>query len=568
MGRYVARSLRQLRGLHEDENPHHLTRGDLVVADNAARYGNDVGTRPGTVALGAAEDYANQLGGSKPIQGAYEWRSDFDANRKLVVVAEQGGTSEMVWSDDGTVYPLPGTPPTITAGQDNRWTFADHLNELYAAGGAATDDFWHLDPSTTTNNPTRILLPVSAGSTPRPQYVYSWRNYLLVNGLRGGTVADNNPTVSRFCTFASDPTVAANWPVGNTIGFSATRKGIDAYGTNYATGFSSYRDNEGDFLLILGNKNITAAVLDPANDFQVTDAIATGCVGQRAFVSLGLDSGDAVYMSERGVHSLRQSQQHGVKEDRFLSWKIRSTFATLNKNRFKHVVSAFDHINGRVVFAVSTGSNSAHDLLLVLDLDEQSQLNSETALWYKWQISGGMKINEMFFARDGTSNNDWHLYFFSTDGRVGRFSSDVFSDIDGAGSAYPYRFAIQTNHEAEGDILHRKGLGDVMITLQPGGDYMPAYRTIFDYGARSSGVQNLDMASAASAKWGVGPPATVWGGFEWGSAKAVHDEKVYGTGSGRTISHEISHAGENQPVRISRIDQNIRLSGEDAGDTN
>ena len=142
MGRYVARSLRTLRGLNEDENPHALARGELVVGDNVSRFGNDVGTRPGTVALGSGEDYENRLNGNNAIQGAYEWRSDFDANRKLVLVADDGASTDFVWSDDTTLYPMPGTPPTITAGIDNRWTFADHLNELMTPRWLVVETDW------------------------------------------------------------------------------------------------------------------------------------------------------------------------------------------------------------------------------------------------------------------------------------------------------------------------------------------------------------------------------------------------------------------------------------------
>ena len=49
MGRYQQQTIGPLRGLNEDEDPHILKPNDLVTANNVARYGTMVGTRPGTV---------------------------------------------------------------------------------------------------------------------------------------------------------------------------------------------------------------------------------------------------------------------------------------------------------------------------------------------------------------------------------------------------------------------------------------------------------------------------------------------------------------------------------------
>ena len=124
----------------------------------------------------------------------YEWRSDFDASRKLLCVAEHTDfavgtvTGSGVFYQDDERFAQGGT---LTVGADKIWHMTEHNDLIWGAGGADTDSFWHLDPSNVANAPTALAIPCSAGAA-YPQYVISWRNYLLANGLRGNTVADCN----------------------------------------------------------------------------------------------------------------------------------------------------------------------------------------------------------------------------------------------------------------------------------------------------------------------------------------------------------------------------------------
>jgi hypothetical protein len=553
MGRYQAQTTGLLRGLNEDEDPHALQPSDLVKADNVCRYGTMVGTRPGTVRPGATEDYANQLSNAKPIQGIYEWRADRDDTRKLLAIAEHAGfASAGVYYEDDARF---ADGATITLGADYIWSMTEHNDLIWGAGGKLeTDSFWHLDPSNTANSPTALAIPCSAG-TAYPSYVISWRNYLIANGFSGNTVADCNPATTRFCTLGADPTVAASWANGNTIGFSA-------YGDNYTTGFGTYRDNNGDYLMILGNKKLQAAVLNPLNAFAVTDAIENGCVSERAYVSLGLDSGEAVYMSDKGIHSLRQSQQHGARADTFLSWKIRPTWATLNRSRLKYAVGAYDHINGWVIFAVPTGSNTFNDLLLCLNVNDKESLTAENALWYKWKLTGGIRVQDMKFIRD--SSDDWKLAIATSKGDILYLSTDTYSDVsvDGTTSGI-YLSLAQTAHNDYGSTLSNKRLGDAIVTIGPGGNYTPSFKVHFDYGARTSTGKDITMLPTGGFTLGT----DVLGTGVLGAGVTTRDEKVYAQGHGRTIGFEISHAGDDQEWVVSKIDHQVMVIGEDTGDT-
>lgn len=559
MGRYEQFTANLTGGLHQDENPAHLEDDELTECTNIALYDTMVGTRPGTVRPGAGEDYETALSEANPIQGMFEYRKNFDEGRVLIAIADHTSapaTSARVFYEDGARLPI-GSAAVITAGANNIWTFTEHNNLLVAAGGAAADDVWYWDGNV-ANPPVTIAIVDSAAARIRPQYVFAWNNYLFINGMRGGVLADNNPSATRYANFAQDVTLASSWSHGNTIGFDATIKGLDTYGLNFSTGFATYRDNAGDWLLMLGNRNITSAILSPASDFAVTDVIANGCVSQRAFVPLGLDSGDGIYLSQHGIHSLRQSQQHGRRADTYLSWKIRSFFATLNRARLKYACGAYDQANGRVIFAVSTGSNTSNDTLLVLDVKDVEEITSKTARWSIWNLNGpsGRKfVQTLTYARDATDN--YHLYIGTSTGDVLRFSNTVFSDLDTA-----YTAKIVSKHRDYGSIIQAKRLGDIMLTLAPGGGYTPTMKFLFDYGRRTSSQRQLRMPVSTGSAFGTG----VFGTATFGSASTTSDTKVYGAGSGRTIAFEISHSGKNQPFRIGKIDHQVMLMGEDTGD--
>lgn len=545
-----------LGGLNENENPHALRDDELALAINVARVGDRVGTRPGISRPSSGQDYETALAGENPIQRLYEYRKDFDEGRRLLAVSEAASGNDHIAYDDGNELDLTTNSVTLTPGQDNIWSFTTHGNVLYGAGAESSYSLLFWD-GTVANPVDSVVIPDSAAATLQPKFVKSWRNYMLINGLVGGVLADNNPAATRYCDFATDPQTAANWAAGNTIGFDSSQvAGIDSFGKNYATGFGEYRDNEGDYLLLLSNNSLYSVLQDPQNDFVVSDAIANGCVHERAFIALGVDAGDAIYISNRGIHSLRQSQQFGAKADRFLSWKIRQTWATLNRARMSYIFGAYDFQNGRVVIAVATGSNTAADTLLVLDVKDQQELTSENARWSIWNLVG-VNLNDLIMARDETSK--WYLYGGTTTGDVVRFDENVFTDLD---SAYPVTF--QTKHQAYDSTLRRKRLGDVMVTLAPGGDYTPKMQVIFDYGARVSQEHALKMQRPTGFLLGT----SVLGGSDLlGGGPTIRDARVYAAGAGRTIGFKFSHTGGAEPFWVSRIDHQVSATGEARGDT-
>ena len=570
---YTVVSLGPFEGLNQDENPLALRDGELRRAENIGRRGSMIGIRPGAAPLNGGEDYADQLANGPAIQGAYEYRSGFDQNRTLIVIADVATATRKIWFDDASQLPA---GPTLTTDTDYIWSMTQHENLLWGAGGPAgreavsTEPVWYWDGNTAnaaTDFTAAGFTDKGTGNSLRPKFITSWRNYLLVNGLQGGTSPSNNPAVTRYCDLLTDPTVDANWQDQFTIGFNPSRLGVNTYGRTYSTGFAEYQDNEGDFLLLLHNTHMAAVKLNTGTDFQVTDSIQPGCVHQRAAVSLGLDSGEMVYVSEHGIHSLRQSQQFGAKQDTYLSWKIRTFWNSLNRSRLPYTCGAYDHRNGRVVFAFSTGSEVEHDVLMCLDVkDMQDGLNSRTARWYgPWRLrddgatatandSGLIRVNHLEYMRD--ASGEWHLYIFTTRGYVLRFDEAAYQDL----GQYGYTSVARTKDFDFGNTLTTKRLGDVMVTTAPGGDHRITLKTYYDFGRRSTS-ETVKIRGAGGSLVGTGAV----GSAVVGSSFVVRSDKIHTRGRGRTIGFEFSHGSPGEGWYVGGVSAQIAGAGEDVG---
>jgi hypothetical protein len=167
-----------------------------------------------------------------------------------------------------------------------------------------------------------------------------------------------------------------------------------------------------------------------------------------------------------------------------------------------------------------------------------------------------LNITELLMASDSTGNENQHLYAGTETGDVIRFSPTVFSDLD---TAYPVEF--QTHHDDHGVLMQEKTVGNIMVVLQPGGDYKPTFNIVFDYGKRMSNNRLLTMAPVGGAVFGT----AVYGTDVWGDAGATRTEKVYGNGSGQTVGFKFSHNVANQPFLVGQLSYEIDGGAEDAG---
>lgn len=548
-GRYRTFTISNFAGLNEDENPDAIAENELSAAINVWKHGHALGTRPGLERDG---EFDAAIASGKAIHGLYEFRSGYDTNRDLVALC--GGvvhTSDTatVGNGAGVTISDPGAG-TANAGK-NLWTFATHKNLLYAAGGAASDTPWSWDGSAGTN--TEVVFQNSSAAQIDSKYIFEKYNYLFMTGMNG-TAVEDNPTVVRYSAINDGTT----WPVGNTFGGTSAIGGIGSYGDEFATGLAEYTDNRGDWLLFLTNRQIYPITFTGLGmiPFRVETGlvVANGCVSQHAYVPLGIDSGDAIYISQFGVHSLRQSQQFGSVAKSFLSWKIRPTIARINRLRIGQSVGAYWPEEGIVVFGVPTGASTHNNVLLVLDLKETPEVTAGNAQWYVWELTGTFNANVISVVRD-PADSKRYLYIGDTAGNVLRFNRNVFADLT---TGYQARFV--TKHNDYGAPGVTKGVGDLWVGLQPGGNYETSMRFIFDYGRRSSSVRHMNMPTS-NPQWNE----VKWDEVSWGSEATTHRDKVFGTGAGDTIAMEFTHSVADEPFRVTMTALQVRGAGETAG---
>lgn len=547
-----------LRGLNQDENPNALADDDLIEAENVWFRGNTCGTRPGIETETAGEEYDAAIAGAPSMQAGVEYRWATDANRKHVVIA--GGE---VYTSDTTALGKGGA--TISSGGDYAWTFAEHRDTLYAAGGKAGDSIWkwvgtgNIAPVTFKSD--KSVPPDGVAETDiDARYIFSKWNYGFICGMNGSTPDDDPMTVRHSALGNMD-----SWPIANTIGGSSAVGGFDSYGDNYTTGFGSFTDNKGDWLLVLTRRCIYSVIQtpDPLMPFYVDSVIQNGCVHQNAYVSLGTDSGEAIYLSQNGIHSIRQSQQHGDRSDQFLSWPIRKTFADLRRDRLSLACGAYWASEGIVAFLVTLGhAATAHNAILALDVRGVSEISAKTARWTIWKPA--VSLNRIWTARCGSAYtlapNREFLYGGTTDGRVVRFNPDSGSFTD-CGTAFTS--SIMTAHRSFGAQGVEKGLGDVWIHMQRGvgNSFSPVVMPVFDYGSRYGKPLPIRMEMSGS-KFGSGK----FGSARFSGKNSVQIKHAYGTGTGDSVAWKISTSGANEAFWLTSLSYQIAGQGEDRGD--
>lgn len=544
---YKPFTLNELGGLNEDENTSSIAQDQLREAINCARKGKLTGTRPG---LAFDSEYTAALSGTPYIQGLNEFRSGRDGTRRLVAV---GGANVYY---DSTNPALGKTTCTITSGQNNFWTFANYQNLMWAAGGLqGTDDIWTWDGNPANNAIGRLR---ALASRIYPKYVFSKFNTLFLGGMNGSNYYDNY-LCARYCDYATDATDAANWSTANVIPGQSLgdNPGVGSYGEEFNTGFGSYQDNRSDFLLFLTNKRIISFVENPAvttnaNRFVASDAIANGCVDQRAFVDLGYDQGDAVYVSEDGIHSMALSQQYGTRENTFLSWPIRKTWETINRSRLKYTTAAYWPTEGLVLFAFSTGSATSHNLILAMDIKGAKSINPDEVRWYKWYLNG-VYANCLRPARDADGLPT--IYFGGTTGKVGKFTRTAYSDFSSAISVN-----FRTKDEDFGVPATEKSIGNTFLMVSGSGNYSPTHTYVLDDGSRVGRTTSLEVTLSG---WtiGTGSSGGIIGTTTIGSGENLSRNRIRGVGSGFTVSHQFIHGGNNEPFYVGQITQDVAAQG-------
>jgi hypothetical protein len=589
-----------LLGVNEDDNPTSLAENELEVGENVWMFGNALWTRPGIKRDSDLYDarITAVAGSNLVIQGAFLHNRGFGGTRRMLVVCNGN-----IYTDDTAGNVLDKTTNSVQVtvegtedeGPSNRWVMAQHQNVVFGAGGAPADDFWYIDAPDAGGAIERIRLLNSAGSRVTPKLVFTKWNWVFAAHFydaRSTTISTDaaaNPMIVRYHDLGTDPSdntgaenEADNWPAANTFGGT----GIGGFGgdfSEYVTGFGDYADTNSDQLVVGTNKRLHFVVQtgNRVAPFRIVDSAENGLVSQNAYIPVGLNGGDAVYVSQDGVHSVRQSIQHGNKANKFLSWKIRKTWASLSKTNIERASGAYWPTEGVVLIAVPDGtinSGNANTHILCLDMKglDGDELNAETAIWHKWRMafdtteSPDYQMNPALLFPGRDSNGDPFVYVGTYRGDVGVVNTSIYADMastDGSSAAtLAYDMRWQTKHRDHGAFGLQKQMGRAWAKLMPGGDYGPNARTIFDYGRRSGITSTLTMEPASNAQWGpVG--AFKWDLNQWSTSNLEISRVEWSPqGSGETTSFEFSHTGVDQPVGIAQLSYQVGGLGKDTGD--
>ena len=537
-------------GLVEEEHPLGRRPTDLIEARNCMRKGHMLGTRPGLELGDASYDAART--GAPGCQGFYEMRLDKDANRDLISVFD----GNVYLDHDGSALDKATDSVQITTGDDYFWTFAAYQNKVFATGGkltATVDDPWHWNGNPASK--LTVLDIAGIGLSLSAQYVFSKWNFLFFSGMNGTTFSDN-PLSWRYNDYASDATLAASWPTSNTLPGQLLGEnfGPGSYGGEYSTGMGSFTDNKNDFLLLLTNRRIVAmapnlSLTSNADAFAMSDGVDIGCVSQRAFVNLGQDVGDSVYLSSNGVHSFAQSKEFGNRVGEYLSWPIRNTFAGLNKSRLKYASGAYWPTEGVVLWLVSSGSSTTHNKILCLDIRGAKTLTADECKWYVWDVASGITLNCLGVARG--SDDKPYIYAGDLQGRLMRFERDSYTD-----ATSKITVSIQTANDDFGIPNKQKTVGDTYLLMQGDGSYRVRHTLVLNDGQTTGKVTSLSVPQSGSL-WGT----AIWGTSYWASDNATERQRVYGVGTSPTIGHKFFHDGAGQPFWIGSLTQEAFVSG-------
>lgn len=572
----------EILGLNETRDPSNMLPNELVESLNDAGRDSANGTRPGfnfTPELNP--DYTAAIAGTPGVQSMTEFSRDPNFLREFLLVIADGN----VYKDSASAALDKATNSVqLTTGDDFRWTFATFQDKIFACGGdavadvsPAADSFWYWDGTgagsgVLTGTITLENLSGVLGTHRPPRYCLHKWGRVYVAGM-DPVSADRDASYNRMCVRYHDigqnpvTSSAIAWPPENTIGSGENvgdGGGLADYGDQFITGLGEYTDPSGDWLMIGTNRSMLSVTRTPDAGHFVDATLATGLVHQNAFVNLGVDGGDAVFMSDRGIHSVLQSRRFGAKEDTFLSWKIRDTFESLSRERLPFTTGAYDPREGYITFLVSRGG-LLQDTILCLDTQGQESrtgrldLTAETARWHIWEIAAGVSPNIVKVLRGPEGKP--RLYMGTLGGEVGHMNRAAYADFD---NGYPCRFQTAHTHLARPDV--EKVWGDIWVDVQPGGNYQPTMQRIVNYGQDVLDAIPLDMPAdvAGSLLDGVDLLDSTF--LLKGADVETFALHEYERGRGTTGSLRFEHSGKDEPFFIANLSQEVGGLG-DAGDT-
>lgn len=462
--------------------------------------------------LGDTAFNGTAMGAPANVQGL-DYYKQADQDEWLVAIA---GTAVFKSEMDGTMDTITGAV-TITAGQDNIWSFVTFNDNVVAFGGPA-------------NSPDAPIRWTGAGNAAAlggsPPSAY------------GAFQANNR--VFAFRTAAAPSTIY--WSI----------VGNEADWTGSGSGSADVWESDNDRLTAAAVLSTNTVLLFKENSIHQMQIGATinsafpifplfsgvGCAGKHACVTA---NGKAYFITSQG--KMRITDGQNLITDRELP-----ALANMDDEWNEIPVSRLPYVQGirktgidydHIIWCVSSGSGaSANNRALIWDLTNQCWLRN----------TKGFDCNVMAVTQDGT------LYGGHTDGKI--YKKEVALTHTDASESSAVIDAYWTSGQISNDKIESiKQVRKINLTFETqtnGGNIRISHG--FDFNGVGT-TQTVDQTTVGDL-WGTG----LWGVMEWGgSVAAIKSVRTFGRGN--VFQYRVRSPLVAVPFRI----YGLSLSGKEAG---
>jgi hypothetical protein len=496
-------------GLNEDESPTALQASELRVARNVYLEGRALSSRKGAQRFQSAAINSGAVG-----NGVWELVRSSGATRDILSVF-----GNKLYKDSKTTTPTDITGAiTITAGQNNHVTFTLFNDIGFMCNGV--DAPWKWDGSGNA--------AVVGGSPPLFRSMAAKWNRLF--GLLGRTI--------NYCAIG-DPT---SWPAGNTVAAILTDSNSAIEGRDFGYQLGHLGDS-----LFVGLSNSIGRVLytgDTTTPFRYLQLADFGSLGRHSYVAVG---GNGYFLSRWGVHFVQPTATSLEYESSMISGRrLRRFWQELNKSRIEQTYGRVFYTsagNLLVLWTLTTGGNTQHDQVLVMDVTD----GPGTEKFFVWT---GWDANTFGVVQNASTKAD-ELLFTSVAGFV--WQGDFGTDDNGAA----YVADARTRWEDFGSPAEKKNLRDIYLEVKQSGDFDLGIETYFDYKTTATQFLSQSVAGADQAKWGT----FVWGTDVWPTLGIVRNN-LLGVDDGMVMSWRFLTSGANRPWSIYKFVPSVEAIGE------
>jgi hypothetical protein len=412
------------------------------------------------------------------------------------------GTDVMVvGTDDGKVIRVnsDGTQSDLATGltNDTRWYFDQFNDLLLITNRADAPRSWDL-----TTFQSLAGTPPSTGGP------------VIVHGNRALMLDATNPRRLSWSKLND----AENWTAANDAGSTVVTGPV-------GSPLVSLLRMTGEVLL--GHRDyITRLQGTSPSTYAITNAVpaqvSTGVISPQGMV---FAANDAYWISQRGIHALRTTQNYGDLRESFASERIDPYFTpntdyTVSLSQLEQAVCCYDSQNNRLFFGVDTNNDGDNDTLFLRDL--------YTGAWAIWP---NMACASLWTGYTGA--NGYEVFMGGYDGYIRRLN--VSAATNAINASIKYLTDLGAPHV-------QKSPRHAYFYFGEEGNYSVSVTTSFDFGASGGQTYALSL---------LGDTDTLGSTFTLGTsvlgARSQLVKRLNLSGLGEFLEYTVGNAQAGQP---------------------